>query len=327
MPLHWPAVTGSDTEARNRLRIAAGVLHYRYWPEVRTTIDSLLAQTRQPDEILLMDHASGDGSADQMREAYPDLELIELTENRGPSVGENRMVEELLARDVDAVFILVDDIELAPDALEVLAARMEDDPSLGAVGPLVAHVREPELIFYAGGHIDPRTFDVKFLADPPRLADWKGQPPREVDFLETGGLLLRASAGKAAGPMPEHFHYLYDDIDQTLRVGRLGWRLECVPAAVIWQDLGDHDRDTLMTEMPPYLAVRNRLGLVARNAPRRMLARELLRIVSWLVRDAIKPRDGSRASLGPRVRGLVDFLRGRWGPAPPGLGGKSEKWA
>ena len=55
------------------MKVAAGVLHYRSWPGVRDTLDSLLAQTMDPDELVLIDHASSDGSAEKIREAYPDL--------------------------------------------------------------------------------------------------------------------------------------------------------------------------------------------------------------------------------------------------------------
>jgi hypothetical protein len=317
------AVTASTSPptkaASDQLRIAAGVVHYRAWPEVRSTIDGLLAQTRRPDELVLLDHASGDGSPSHIRAAYPQLDLVEAPDNRGPAGGLQRLVKELLSRDVDAVFLLPDDIELAPDALEQLAARLDGDPGLGAVGPLVAHQRARDVVFYAGGDINRRTWDLKFREQPSRLADWKGTPPQEVDFLETGGILVRSAAALSAGPIAEHFYYILDDVDFTLQMRAKGWKLECVPAAVAWQDLGDSSRETLLTPISPYLAVRNRLGLLARNAPRRMLARELLRVVSWLVRDAVRPRTGSRAGLKPAAMGLVDFCRGRWGPPPAGV--------
>jgi GT2 family glycosyltransferase len=299
------------------MRVGAGILHYRGWPEVGPTIDGLLRQSRQPDEILVVDHASGDGSAEQIRAAYPQLEMVELAENRGPSGGMRKLLEAVLARGVDAAFVLPHDIELASDVLELLAARLEEVPELGAVGPLVAHQREPELIFYAGGYVDPRTWDLEFREEPRRVSDWKGKPPQRVEFLELGGLLVRAEAAREAGPIPEHYYYHYEDVDFTLRLGSLGWKLECVPAAVAWQDLGgDPSRATLYIPTPPYLRVRNRLSLIARNAPRRMLARELLRVVYLLARDAIRPPDGTRADLKPRLRGLFDFCRGHWG-APP----------
>jgi GT2 family glycosyltransferase len=312
------AVTDVATKpSRDGLRIAAGVLHYRFWPDVRPTIDKLLEQSRPPDEIMVLDHASGDGSVAKIREAYPQLEVVELPENRGASAGYSQLLRALLTKDADAVFALTDDIELAPDALELLAARLVADSGLGAVGPLAAHRREPELIFYAGGYIDARTWDFEFREKPPHVSDWKGRPPQRCDFLGTAGILMRTSAGREIEPMVEHFYHGFDDVDYTLQFGPKGWKLECVPAAVSWRDIGDASGPELFTPVDPYLIVRNRLGVIARKAPRRMLVREMVRVVKWVIWDAVRPRGGSRAELGRRLRGLIDFSRGRWGP-PPG---------
>ncbi len=298
------------------LRIAAGVLHYRYWPDVRETIDGLMAQTRTPDQVVIIDHASGDGSAEQLRRAYPDLEIIEMPDNRGPAGGMSQLVEDLLARDVDAVFPLPDDLVLAPDALEQLELRLLQAPQVGAVGPLVAHRRAPDRVFCAGCRLDTRTWELEFVATPPDLSDWQGKPPQESDFLGTGGILLRAELGRRLAPMPAQFFHGFDDVDYTLRLAALGRRLECVPAAVAWQDLGDRTQDELLPPANPYLLVRNKLGLIARNGSRWMVVREILRTAKWVLRDAVSPRNGSRADLRPRFLGLVDFCRGRWGPPP-----------
>lgn len=292
------------------MRIGAGVFHYRYWPGVRDTLDGLLAQTRKPDEILVFDHASGDGSADQIRAAYPNLEVIEAPVNRGPAVGASSLLKLLLARDFDAVLPCPHDLELAPDALEHLAARLEKDSTVGAAGPLTAFQDERDKVFYAGGYVRRHNWSLEFRGDHTRVSEWRGQPPRSVDFLQTGGALLRAEAARQVGDMPEKFYYWSDDVDYTLRIGAAGWRVECVPAAVGWQDF---------SEPPPYIATRNRLGLIARNAPKRFVGRELLRQVCLLGHDALRPPDGTRADLWPRLRGIVDFCRNRWGPPPAGL--------
>jgi GT2 family glycosyltransferase len=291
------------------MKIRAGILHYRFWPGVCSTIDTLLAQTRRPDEIVILEHASGDGSAEKIREAYPQVTVVEADVNRGPAAGEQRLVQLLLSEECDAILILPDDIELAPNAIEQLEARLKEDPKLGGVGPLVAHSDRRDKIFYAGGYISPHNWALELLHQPEELAAWKGREPHEVDFLETGGVLLRAEAARPVGVGAEHFWYFLDDIDYTMMIAAQGWRLECVPAAVAWQKLGEPGPSA-------YIQTRNRLGLIARNAPKRLLLRELVRTVYLLMKDTIKPPDGSRADLRQRFRGLVDFSLGRWG-APP----------
>jgi GT2 family glycosyltransferase len=292
------------------VKIAAGVLHYRSWPGVRDTLDALLAQTLDPDELVLIDHASNDGSAEKIRDAYPDLEVIEVSENRGPAVGMNLVMRTLLTRGVDGILVLPDDCRLAPDALEHLTARLREDPTLGAVGPLIGQQNEPDRLFYAGGYLDSRTWGFRLRQLPAALSDWEGKPPHAVHWLEL--FLARAAAVRETGPMHEGFYYWGDDCDYTLRMRSLGWRLECVPAAVAWQDLGYPSSE--------YLVTRNTLGFLARNAPRKYLVRELMRVAYYLIRSIVRPQHPSqRSEVWPRTRGLVDFCLGRWGPPPASL--------
>jgi GT2 family glycosyltransferase len=290
------------------MRIGAGILHYRDWPGVGEAIDALLAQTRQPDHLLVFDHASGDGSVEKIRAAYPDIEVVVAPDNRGPAAGENRMINELLAREFDAVLILPEDLELAPDALERLAVRLEADPEVGVAGPLIAHKHDRDRIFYAGGYVHRHNWSLEFREVPSELAEWTGRPPQTVDFLQTGGALIRAEAARQVGDSEQKFYYWMDDVDYTMRIGTLGWRVECVPAAVAWSEA--------FGQPPAYITTRNMLLLIARNAPKRFVARELARQIYWLGRDLVRPPDGSRQDLWPRLRGVVDFCLRRWGPPP-----------
>jgi GT2 family glycosyltransferase len=293
------------------MRVAAGVLHYRNWPQVRVVLDALLGQTRPADETFVLDHASGDGSPAHIRAAYPDLQVIEAPDNRGPIAGMNRVLRALLETRADAILMLTHGSKLAPSALEQLVDRLQEDDQLGAVGPLLAYLDEPERVHFAGGYVDRRTWHMELRSQPSGLADWRGRPPQEADWLDGGTLLMRAAAAREAGLLREEFYYHYDDSEYLLRVRSLGWRVECVPAAVAWSRPGP--RST-------YLEARNRLGFVAASAPRRVLAREVARAVYLVGRGIVRPRHPSeRAEAWPRLRGLMDFCLGRWGPPPARL--------
>jgi GT2 family glycosyltransferase len=258
----------------------------------------------------VFDHASGDDSVAQIRAAYPDVEVVEAPDNRGPSAGENRVIQTLLAKGFDAIMPLPDDLELAPDALEHLEARLEEDSAIGVAGPLIARADDRDRIFYAGGYVHRHNWSLEYREVPSRLADWRGRSPQTVDFLATGGSLMRAEAVRQVGEVAWKFYYWHDDVDYTLRFNAEGWRVECVPAAVGWSEFSNP---------PAYITARNRLLLIARHAPRWFIARELARQIYWLGRDALDPPDGTREDLWPRFRGIVDFCRGKWGPPPASL--------
>jgi GT2 family glycosyltransferase len=286
--------------------IGAGILHYRFWPDVRPTLDGLSAQTRPPDYTVLLDNGSRDGSAQAIRNAYPDVSVVEISENVGPISGMNLILDRLLERNVDLILLLTHETLLAPDALAALAARLVEDDHVGVVGPLLGYRSQRDRLWSAGGAIDPRTWAMDHVLEPAEVSAWKGEPPRRAEWLDGACLLFRASAVRSVGRLHEEFFAMFDEPDYQLRLQAQGWNVECVPAAVAWQEPGGK---------PDYLFTRNRLGFLARQAPRRVLAREIGTVSYGIARDGLHPRpgQGGRSHALLRARGMFDFARNRWG--------------
>jgi GT2 family glycosyltransferase len=290
------------------MRVGAGLLHYRFWPGVRVALDALFAQTRPPDFVIVLDNGSGDDSAAQLARAYPQVQLAEVSENRGPIVGKNLLLRHMLESDAEAFLLLNHDCKLAPDALQLMMERLVQDSRVGAIGPLIARLSEPLRVVMAGGVIDRRTWDTRSIDSPSMISEWRDRPPHRVDWLNGSALLLRADAARSVGLFHEDFFYYFDEADYMMRLASLGWGVECVPAAVAWEEPGS---------ALPYLVARNRLGFVLRTAPRRYLLREMLRIVWAFFRTLVRsPYRGARVEARAQLRGLLDFLRNRWGPPP-----------
>src|SRR5438552_11306189 len=84
------------------MRIGAVVLHYRSWPGIQATLERVLDQGRVPDDVILVDNCSNDGSVDRIRAAFPQLEIFELERNGGYAAGMNAGIRTLLAKGADA---------------------------------------------------------------------------------------------------------------------------------------------------------------------------------------------------------------------------------
>jgi hypothetical protein len=92
--------------------------------------------------------------------------------------------------------------------------------------------------------------------------------------------------------------------------------VECVPAAVAWQEPGNK---------PTYLWLRNRLRFLARTAPKRHVLREACRLAASVVRNSlVSNRVLTSSQIQDRRRALVHFLTRRWGPDPKGLEAQKE---
>jgi GT2 family glycosyltransferase len=284
----------------------AVVVHYQRWPEVRECVDGLLAQTRPLDEIVIVDNRSDDGSPGQLRAAYPTVVVLEAAENAGYGAAVNLGIQHLRASRHHAVLVVTHECVLDPDALELLAARLRDDARIGAVGPLLGFRSDPDRLFSAGGTLETRTWHGRHVQKPSPIVEWDEVAPRAVDWLDGACLLLRSAAIDEVGAFDDGYFMYFEELDYFTRMRRAGWRVECVAEARAWQEPGAR---------PTYLWTRNRLRFLARNAPRRQVVREALRLVRRTGRRLGRDADGSSRKRA-ELTALVHFLLGRSGPPP-----------
>ena len=84
-----------------------------------------------PFEVWVVDNKSKDGSAEMVREKFPQVELIASEENLGFAGGNNRAIPHCRG---EYVLLLNPDTEVKPNALNALVAFMEATPAAGAAG-------------------------------------------------------------------------------------------------------------------------------------------------------------------------------------------------
>ena len=83
-------------------------------------------------EVIVVDNASADGSAETVREHFPDVHLIVNSSNLGFGAASNQGVAVAHGK---YVLLLNSDTVVYPEAIERLVAEIEADPAVGIVGP------------------------------------------------------------------------------------------------------------------------------------------------------------------------------------------------
>jgi GT2 family glycosyltransferase len=294
------------------MTVGAAILHYRFWPGVRSTAEALLTQATPPDHVVVVDNASNDGSSIEFDRAFPDIEVIEAPVNLGYGGGMNLGIARLLERQMDAILLLTHECRLAPDALEKLVRRLEEKSVVGAVGPLLGYNSTPDLVYSAGGHIEKQTWRPRHVREPRSVAGWVGRAPHQTEWLDGAAVLLRSAAAREAGMLDEDYFLYFEEVEYLLRLRKLGWVVECVPAALAWQE---------PSTKPTYLWLRNRLRFLARTAPPRHIVREASRLAASVALNSIVPNPKlTLAERHDRRRALFHFLIRRWGPDTPNVG-------
>ena len=185
-------------------------------PALAATLPALAAQLRDGDELIVVDNASTDGSAEARRELAPAATVIETGANLGFAAACNRGAD---AATGELLCLLNPDAVPQPgwrDAIERAGARR---PRMGGVAGAGHRRRRP--------HDQHRGRRPALHRD--RLGRRGGRPHRperrpaerraEPGFLSGACLAIpRATLYRELGGMPEHFFLYHEDVDLSLRV-------------------------------------------------------------------------------------------------------------
>ena len=269
------------------------VLHFQHWPGVRPTLDSVLEQLPSRATVQVIDNGSADGSAELIAAAYPTVSVTRVSENRGYGAGMNVGIE--LAGDIRAHLLLTHDCVLAPGALDTLLDRLEQDARLGAVGPLTCFLSKPNMVFSAGGTIDSRTHMPAHIGWREQVDNYQGREPYAVGWITGSCVLARGELFESVGRFDEEYFMYFEETDFFVRAVSEGWRVECVPAALAWQEPGPR---------PVALWTRNEIRFLKRNFGLRAAGRQLATDAARIGRNLVSRNPAGRTRARQIARGV-----------------------
>ncbi|HIP73869.1 MAG TPA: glycosyltransferase family 2 protein [Anaerolineae bacterium] len=274
-----------------------------------------LADGRYPNhQIIVLDNASTDGSVEAIREQFPAVQIIPLTENLGYAGNNNVGIAAALEQGADWVFVLNEDTILDPDCIPQLVETGESAPQIGIVGPMVYHFDEPDVIQSAGGQFDGNMQSSHIAQNEPDTGQFP--EPRDVDWISGCAIMLRREVIEQVGALDERFFYYWEETEWCLRAGRAGWRISHAPQAKLWHK--GVQRDYQPSPNVTYYNTRNRLlALSKHHVAWRVRAAAWAEIgrtlTSWTIKPQWRDMHEHRDAMWQGVR---DYLHGRWGMRP-----------
>ncbi|OQB44092.1 MAG: Galactofuranosyl transferase GlfT1 [Parcubacteria group bacterium ADurb.Bin159] len=108
---------------KNKEKIAANVVTYNRKDLLRECLNSLLAQTRKPDSIIIVDNNSTDGTKEMVEKEFlknPIFDYVRLNENTGSAGGQYTGIKRAYEKGFDWVWCMDDDVVAKKTALEEL---------------------------------------------------------------------------------------------------------------------------------------------------------------------------------------------------------------
>lgn len=230
-------------------------------------LDGLRAQTFRDFVVLLIDNGSSDDSIAFVQNAYPEVKVIALPENRGFAAAVN---VGIAAAKSPYVALLNVDTHPSPTWLGALVTALDTAPlDVGGIASKMLQLADPTRIDNAG--------DIFSWYGSARKQGL-GEPastyatPREVFSICAGAALYRQDFLQTVGGFDERFGSYLEDIDLGLRGRLFGYRYHYEPTAQIL-----HQSHGAGTPHARYvtLMMRNRLAVLLKNIPARLLLKHL----------------------------------------------------
>ena len=253
-------------------------------------------------EIVVVDNASADGTADLIRERYPTVKLFSSVSNLGFAAAAN-----LGARhSTGSALLFLNPDTVCVDPIAPLEEALESSESVAAVAPRLVDGQGRTQIGFTVRRLPtaaPLAFEIlllnRFFPRNPvnrryRCLDLDHDRPAEVEQPAGACLLVRRSRFESCGGFDENFFPLwFEDVDLCKRLREQGGRILFRPQVRV-QHHGAHSVESLTFSEKQIYWYRNMLYYVHKHFPWR---------TRWAIRGALLGGMGLRilAEFGGRV--------------------------
>jgi len=216
-------------------KICAVVVTFNRHDKVTRVIDHLLAQTQRPDQVLVIDNASTDDTAQALAPYEDDgrVKVVRLPSNTGGAGGFSTGMAMAYEQGFDFVWLMDDDCYPEHDALdELLVGLAKAEASM--------NLRLP----YACSVVKWTDGDICEMNNPGTTWDWgrllvRGHDTVLVTYCSFVSVLIPRWAITRFGlPLAEYFIW-FDDREYTQRIGKAGPGVQCLRSMVV-HDLGEN---------------------------------------------------------------------------------------
>ena len=286
-------------------RVSVIIPNWNGWELLRPCLESLRQQTYRNFEVIVVDNASSDNSAAEVRAHFPEMRVLALGHNGGYSAGCNAGI---YAARGDILVMLNNDTEADPGWIQALVEALDRCPEAGSAASRMMIYRDRSIIHSAGD-----------LYRRDGSADSRGVwqpygPPYDEERYVFGGcggaVAYRRAMIEAIGAFEERFFMYCEDVDLNWRAQLAGWPCIYVPSAVIYHHLSATGGGALAS----YYVGRNALWVIVRDYPSSLLKRYWRSILAsqWrIARQALRAIRGkaARATLRGQLAGLLTCWR------------------
>jgi GT2 family glycosyltransferase len=294
------------------------VLNWNGKSDTLECLASLQSITYPSLKIVVIDNGSTDDSEETIKEAFPNVTVIQNGENLGYAEGNNVGIRHAMECGADFVFVLNNDTITDANVVSALVVQAGKNPNAAILGPKIYFYEQRDTINSAGGHLDYETLARGHIGHGVRDDGSVYASVVPVEWVTGCAMLLRLSALREVGVFDSDYFLICEDLDLCTRMRKRGFEILFVPEAKLWHKVSAAF-DGNFSAVYCYYFFRNILLYAWKNfADRRFaLYRKLLRDSREFYRRLKRTGDADYRRKGfCIVMGVIHFFAAIWGKAP-----------
>ncbi len=242
-------------------------------------LEGVSQQTYKNYCVTVVDNGSIDGSVDYIKQKYPNVNVIALTENLGFSAGNNIALKSATTK-----YVALLNNDAVPDEswLMNLVLALEKNPEAGSAASKMLFYDDPETIDRAGD-----TYTKAGIANFRGRGDLSLQYNRQKWIFSAcaGAAIYRTQMIKEIGSFDEDFFLIYEDVDLGFRAQLQGCKCLYVPEAIVYHKASKsivHDSPTSV-----YYGHRNLEWVYLQNMPKSLIIKTIIPHIIYAITSLI----------------------------------------
>lgn len=293
--------------------VAIILVNWNGYDFTRACLESIRKVDFPDFRVIVVDNASLNQEGQRLKKAFPEIELIENTENLGFAGGNNVGIRYALEQGFSHVMLLNNDTEVEPDFLGEMVRNFNQNPNIGVVQPLILFMHDPKKIWSAGGKWIPALGRAVTLGDRHPVCDYRFKKP-QLDWATGCCMLISREALLKTGLLNEQYFAYFEDVEWSLRFREVGYGISLAEKAIIYHEAGASSKkknsEGTLSPRVFYYHVRNQFLLIRSHKAALGLMYHLLRFTLWMGYFLIRGRFQKLKSVAKGIRdGLIEPLQ------------------
>lgn len=216
--------------------LSISIVNTSNWAFLKPCIESIYENVKGITfEILVVDNASTDGSAEKIRDSFPGVVLSVNTTRFGFAQNNNINLRKASGR---FLMLLNDDTLMFPSTLENAVQFMDGHPDIGMVGCEMVY---PNGKYQVASARKNRTLFSEFLIETGINRRWnyiqpvpaRGEEYVDIEMCSEAGMIVRREVVEQIGLLDEQFFMYGEGADWCRRIRQAGWKIAFLPGTRI----------------------------------------------------------------------------------------------